>query len=66
MALSLVASVVSSRTGGRWARNLEDGRVKGGCPEEGSAVDLELEVVGPALRWDTGCKPGRRGSFMAS
>lgn len=66
MALSLVASVVSSRIGGRWARSLEEGRVKGGCPEEGNAVDLELEVVGPALRCETGCKPGRIGSFMAS
>lgn len=38
----------------------------GGCVDVCSALDLELEVVGPALRWETGCRPGQRESVMAS
>lgn len=59
VAFSLAASA-SSLFDIRLERSREEGR-DGGCSVvvDGSAVDLELEVVGPALRWETGCRPGR-------
>lgn len=66
VALSPVVSSGSSLCEGLWVRNREEGREGARWLEEDRAVDLELEVVGPALRWETGCRPGRRESVMAS
>lgn len=50
VAFSLVASSDSSRVEGFCMRNREEGREMSGLVGECSAVDLELDVVGPALR----------------
>lgn len=34
--------------------------------EAGTAVDLELEVVGPDLRWEKGWRPETTGSVVIS
>lgn len=65
MAFSLAGSIKSSFPDGRCNRSREEGRGTGDWPVKGRAVDLELEVVGLAFRWETGCKPGRKGSDMA-